>query len=78
MKFRLYHPTGTEFCTNCGDQIKEMYLKLDQNRWAKPKLCYSCMKEIIEHIETGKEIDETKKKVIVYDNLSLNKNSWMS
>jgi hypothetical protein len=35
MKFQVYIPTGNEFCIQCGNQINEPYVKLNQNRWAK-------------------------------------------
>lgn len=77
MKFEVYHQTGNEFCTNCGEQIKEPYIKLNQNRWAKPKLCKNCIKQLLKQIETGESPDETKNKEIVYTPQTISKNSWM-
>lgn len=76
MKFEVYYPTGNEFCIQCGELIKTPYIKLNQNMWAKPKLCLKCLKEFVELIETGK-VEERTKKVIVYEPKSISKNSWM-
>ena len=78
MKFVVYHQTGNEFCTQCGRKIEEPYVKLIQNRWAKPNLCKKCIKELLRQIETGESPDETKKKVIVLKPETISKNSWMS
>jgi len=40
MTFEIFWATGNEQCTNCKENINkgEPYLKLLQNRWAKPCL----------------------------------------
>ncbi len=78
MKFEVYYPTGNEFCIQCGNRINEPYVKLNQNRWAKPKLCKQCIKELLKQIETGELPEETKKKVLVLKPETITKNSWMT
>lgn len=77
MKPQLKHPTNKDFCL-CGEKINEMYLEISQNRWATPKICLKCLKEYVKKIEEGKEIDEIRKREIIYKPQTINKNSWMS
>lgn len=78
MKFQIMLDSGNEFCTQCGRQIQEHYLQLNQNRWAKPKLCIKCLKEFVEQIETGKTPEPRERKTIIYDIPKVSKSSWMS
>jgi len=77
MKFEIYHPTGNEFCIQCGDKIETAYIKLNQNRWAKPKLCLKCLSDFVVAIQTG-NIPERDRKVIVQKIEIIQKNSWMA
>lgn len=76
MKYEIFYPTGNEFCIQCGEQIKEPYIKLNQNRWAKPKICVNCLKGFVESIEQHKPMPE-KKSEIIFKPSTINKNSWM-
>jgi hypothetical protein len=73
MKFEVTYPSNETFCAQCGDQIVSPYLKLIQNRWAKPNLCRTCLIEFLRQIETGKLPDEQRRKIIVkYETISKN------
>ena len=78
MKFEVYYPTGNEFCVQCGNKITKPYIKLNQNRWAKPKLCKTCIKELLKQIETGELPDEIRRKTIIQTPNTITKNSWMT
>ena len=83
MKFELCWGTGNEFCLNCGDQIKpnKPYMKLFQNRWAKPRLCKGCMKEMcdnMDRMENGELIIKKEpRKEIIEDVIKVSGNGWM-
>lgn len=75
-KFVVVWATGNEQCVNCGRTIKGRHIQLIQNRYAKPRCCKSCLKEKLEEIETGKEVETEQKTNIIFEiNPSLNQNS---
>jgi hypothetical protein len=77
-KFEINWGTGNEICVNCAEKIGyEMFVRLEQNRWAKPCICKVCLKELLDIIN-GKLIEQKPKKKIVYDVNSVSKNSWMT
>jgi len=79
MKFEVFWATGNEVCTNCGEEIRdERFVRLLQNRWAKPSLCISCLRELLD-IALGKAIPENTGKNIkeIVEVTSISKNGWM-
>jgi len=83
MKFELFWGTGNEFCNECRKNIKsgEPYLKLIQNRWAKPILCEKCMEEFLNNIKkmkNGEIIIKKEPKIhIIQEVAKISSNSWM-
>lgn len=80
-KFELKGGTGNEQCVNCAETIKnnEKYLKLEQNRWAKPCLCKSCFNKL--HISMNSDVPivyPKPKKKITYKIETTSRNAWMS
>ena len=51
--FEIFWALGSENCSNCKELITkgDPYLRLIQNRWAKPCLCKMCMLELFRKME---------------------------
>jgi len=83
MKFELFWGTGNEFCNECKRkiEIREPYLKLMQNRWAKPILCEECLEKFssdMKRMKNGEVIIKKEPKIhIVQEVQKISKNGWM-
>jgi hypothetical protein len=75
-KFIVEWATGNEICVNCAEKIEDRFVRLHQNRWAKPCLCKKCLKDLLKKLD-GEIVEEPKKK-IVYNENTITKNSWMT
>jgi len=65
-------------------QIKEneRFMQLIQNRWAKPRVCKKCLREMLMALEDPneeRESDEEKKRLTIIENIpQVSKNGWMA
>ncbi len=78
-KFEVFFATGNEMCVNCAELIPEgdLYSRLMQNRWAKPCICESCLRKLLDMIKKGTILPDKVKKKIMYEEANAGGSGWM-